>query len=339
MRSKKHSILLLACLLFSGQFVSVAQSKHDVIKTVEKYYDALNDFAKYDRLDKGNIIILFAKSGNKVHNDLRQFQSQGVNDIVTDSRSDVAAYLNTINTLVRNTGKTLTIGYKINKGSYREEWVRNAQTSDLERRAYITVIKEITYGTEYSNQQITIQDDITLVNGLIAQIESKEYTPPIKSFAQKAFEVPYDDAGYYAWGTSDLAFGLTMAARSFDGFIFGIGAELGPWKRGGRKIVEIVGLLQAACTFRYFGFGALLGLGVQRYLDVTTEYVHGEPVYRDQEARFASYLSPYVDIRIPFSNYLGREMHSLHIVVGYNIYLSNGSDLNGLRFGLGYSFQ
>lgn len=338
MKSRKNSILLLACLLFSGQFVSVAQGRHDVIKTVEKYYDGLNDFAKYDRLDKGNIIILFAKSGNKVHNDLRQFQGQGVNDIVTDSRSDVAAYLNTINTLVRNTGKTLTIGYKINKGSYREEWVRNAQTSDLERRAYITVIKEITYGTEYSNQQITIQDDITLVNGLIAQIESKEYTPPIKSFAQKAFEVPDGDFGLYGWGTTDLAFGLTLTG-TFEGLILGFGAELGPWKRGGREIFEEALLLQAAYSFRYFGFGTLLGIGIQKE-DASTDYVHGELVTRDEKILFASYLSPYIDIRIPLSkSYYGEDDNILHFVVGYNIYLSNGSDLNGLRFGLGYSIQ
>jgi len=338
MKSRKNSILLLACLLFSGQFVSEAQGRHDVIKTVEKYYDGLNDFAKYDRLDKGNIIILFAKSGNKVHNDLRQFQGQGVNDIVTDSRSDVAAYLNTINTLVRNTGKTLTIGYKINKGSYREEWVRNAQTSDLERRAYITVIKEITYGTEYSNQQITIQDDITLVNGLIAQIESKEYTPPIKSFAQKAFEVPDGDFGLYGWGTTDLAFGLTLTG-TFEGLILGFGAELGPWKRGGREIFEEALLLQAAYSFRYFGFGTLLGIGIQKE-DASTDYVHGELVTRDEKILFASYLSPYIDIRIPLSkSYYGEDDNILHFVVGYNIYLSNGSDLNGLRFGLGYSIQ
>ena len=337
MKSRKNSILLLACLLFSGQFVSVAQGRHDVIKTVEKYYDGLNDFAKYDRLDKGNIIILFAKSGNKVHNDLRQFQGQGVNDIVTDSRSDVAAYLNTINTLVRNTGKTLTIGYKINKGSYREEWVRNAQTSDLERRAYITVIKEITYGTEYSNQQITIQDDITLVNGLIAQIESKEYTPPFKSFAQKAFEVPDDEMGFYGWGTTDLAFGLTLTG-TFEGLILGFGAELGPWKRGGREIFEEALLLQAAYSFRYFGFGTLLGIGIQTDRGPSTEYVHGEPVDREQGYRFASYLSPYVDIRIPLKKkYYYKDPAALHFVVGYNIYLFNGSDLNGLRFGLGYS--
>lgn len=338
MRSRKNSILLLACLLFSGQFVSVAQSRHDVIETVEKYYDGLNDFAKYDRLDKGNITILFAKSGNKVHNDLRQFQGQGVNDIVTDSRSDVAAYLNTINTLVRNTGKILTIDYKINKGSYREEWVRNAQTSDLERRAYITVIKEITYGTEYSNQQITIQDDITLVNGLIAQIESKEYTPPIKSFAQKAFEVPDDDFGLYGWGTTDLAFGLTLTG-TFEGLILGFGLEFGPWKRGGREIFEEAMLFQAAYSFRYFGFGTLLGIGIQGE-DASTDYVHGELVTRDENILFASYLSPYIDIRIPLSkSYYGEDDNILHFVVGYNIYLSNGSDLNGLRFGLGYSIQ
>lgn len=336
MRSRKNSILLLACLLFSGQFVSMAQSKHDVIKTVEKYYDALNDFAKYDRLDKGNIIILFAKSGNKVHNDLRQFQGQGVNDIVTDSRSDVAAYLNTINTLVRNTGKTLTIGYKINKGSYREEWVRNAQTSDLERRAYITVLKEISYGTEYSNQQITIQDDITLVNGLIAQIESKEYTPPIKSFAQKAFEVPDDEMGFYGWCTTDLAFGLTLTG-TFDGFILGYGAELGPWKRGGREIFEGALLLQAAYSFRYFGFGTLLGIGYQIDRGPSTDYVHGELVDWDRGICFASYLSPYISIRIPLNKKSYKDQGALHFVVGYNIYLSNGSDLNGLRFGLGYS--
>ncbi len=329
----------LCFLILLGMFVIPIQTnaqttKEKCFETVNSYYKALNDYVKYSDLT-ADIAVLFyipdSINKNIVHIDLRLFEGKPIAD-----KTSLESYLDAIKK-IKNTGKGLRFETSIIKKKYSEE---TRYVPELQRRGVVSEL-QVDKMVFCGNDERHIIDKITLVDGKIAKIQSKEYVKPKSRFAEMVDEIfePADfESAVNVWGSTNLCFGITGQFEDLspsDAIHLGYGLE-------GNGIASrinddydwmpmLLGQISWDCT--YFSLGANIGIGGYIH-DQKEETIYGESVITSEDmSSFSLLASPYIGITIPFDE------TALRLMVGYNWYFIAGSEWNGLRFGLGLSFD
>lgn len=230
--------------------------------------------------------------------------------------------------------KEVEVKYKIDRKSYTNLGVKyEPETGIYQYTSRMLVTKYVVCGDKGKR----FDETVTFVNGRIVRIDTKEYISPYRTFVQKAFEPmgPYEESREVsAWVTPDKTLGVSYSCASAP-IVEGGGLDMNLWNRnkwGEREAWSLY--YQLGYIRKYFGFGVLAGIGC--YDRVFEDDVYGRRFRTKPDAHYNGILAPYVEARIPFN--ARYDISSIRLAVGYNFYLGYGSNLNGLRFGLGFSY-
>ncbi len=342
---KSKIALFLTSLLFFTQASLYAQStKEECIKTINYYYELLNDYARYKYEGREyyvkNIAALFyipdSMEKNIVYIDLRVFDDKPIAE-----KTNLKAYLDAMGKMI-NSGKNIKYETTIKENTYTEDEI---YIDELKRRAKVSQI-EVDKIVYCGDGKAHIIDKVEFVDGKISKIKSHIYIKPeskvkksIEKFGNDFFEPAEYDLALNIWGTTNLCFGFTMQNDEWslnDAIRLGFGLE-------GNAIAcmhddkldwlpTFLGVIAWDC--KYFSLGVNMGVGGYLH-DRRTETIWGQEVtISESKASITLLVDPYISITLPIDIDI-----SLRLMAGYNWYFIAGSEWNGLGFGMGLTFD